>query len=363
MAAALVTVICIAMIVVGGMTLSQGLLTSADTTAINFDKISVLESEITRTDLTILRAAKLSWGDYLRVTVKNNGQTKLASYDKWDFIVNYEDDEGELYTKWLPYSTTLPLNNEWLKARIGLNGPIEFFEPGILNPLEEMVALVNLDPSSGNATSGSVSIAAPNGVYTSLPFLNLGYMRLTPQSENITITSTDYYELVEAAPADGSAMIMRADFVQNEIARKLLYNESDSTRPAQFIYPLVGIDQIQAANWTVTYRCFLSDHFITAKGDRVYLNVDIKIITKDGAVRDTINGVPAAEVSFDKDQLDMWITVSGNYIFSEYTVVDENDYLEIEFYAETKTNVNDGSILISIDDNSLPIADQTRIEA
>ncbi len=363
MAAALVTIICVAMIMVGGMMLSQGLLTSADTTAINFDKISVLESEITRTDLIILRAVKLSWGDYLRVTVKNNGQTKLASYDKWDVIVSYEDDSSGVYTKWLPYSTTLPLNNEWLKARIGLNGPIEFFEPGIINPLEEMVALIILNPASGTGTSGTVSIAAPNGVYTSLPFLNLGYTRLTPQSENITIANTAYYELVEAAPADGSPMIIRADFVKNEVDRKLLYNEADSTRAAQFIYPLVGIDQIPSANWTVNYRCFLSDGFLTAQNDRFYLSVDIKIMTKDGALRAAINGVPAAEVSLNRDQLDTWITVSGNYIFPEYTVVDEDDYLVIEFYGETKDKINNGFVLIDIDDDLLPVADQTRIEA
>ncbi|MBN1161554.1 MAG: hypothetical protein JXA17_06390 [Dehalococcoidales bacterium] len=363
MAAAVVTVICMAMLVVGGMTLSQGLLTSADTTSINFDKISVLESEITRTDLTILRAAKLSWGDDLRVTVENSGQTKLASYDKWDVIVNYEDNGGTLYIKWLPYSTTLPLNNEWFKARIGLNGPIEFFEPGIINPLEEMLALINLTPPPGNATGGTVSIATPNGVYASLPFLNLGYTRLTPQSENITIANIHYYELVEAAQADGSAMIIAQNFTKNEIARKLLYNESEPTRPAKFIYPLVGIDQIPAANWTVTYRCKVSDGFMTAAGDRVYLNIDIKIMTEDGAVRTTINGVPAAEVWFDRDQLGTWITVSGNFIFPEYTVLDENDYLEIDFYAETKDKVNAGYIQIDIDDSTLPIADQTRIEA
>lgn len=360
MAIAVVTIICIAMIVVGGMTLSQGMLTSADATAINFDKISVLEGEIARTDLTIYRAAKLSWSDYLRATVKNDGQTKLASFDKWDVIVNYEDSGGDLYTKWLPYTTASPLDNEWQNARIGLNGPVEFFEPGILNPLEEMVVLINLDPPSENATSGSIAMAAPNGVYASFPFLNLGYTRLTAQSENITIDNTKYYELVEATPADGAAMTMRADFAKNEIARKLIYND---TRPAKFIYPLTGINTIPTQKWTVDYRCFLSDGFLTAATDRFYINIDIKILTKDGAVRNTINIAPAAEVSLTRDQLDRWITVSGNYNFSEYTVVDENDYLEIDIYGETKDKVNAGYILLSIDDNALPIADQTRIEA
>ncbi|OGN94570.1 MAG: hypothetical protein A2Y89_04240, partial [Chloroflexi bacterium RBG_13_51_18] len=145
------------------MSLSQGILISADTAAINFDNVSVLEGDIARTDLTITRAARLSWGDYIRVTVENSGQTKLANYDKWDVIVSYIDSDGTLHTTWLPYSAVLPGNNEWQKARIGLAGPIEFFEPGILNPLEEMVAFINLDPPSGNATSGSISIAAPNG--------------------------------------------------------------------------------------------------------------------------------------------------------------------------------------------------------
>jgi len=351
------------MIVVGGMTLSQGILTSADSAAINFEKISALEGEITRTDLTILRAAKLSWSDYLRVTVVNSGQTKLADFDMWDVIVNYEDSGGGLYSTWLPYTTSAPAGNEWQKARIGLNGPIEFFEPGILNPLEEMVGLINLDPASGNATSGSVSMAAPNGVYTSFSFFNLGYTRLTAQSENITLANTKYYELVEAAPADGATITMLADFAKNEIARKLLYNSAQSSRPAKFIYPLIGISRIPSANWTVNYRIFLSDGFLTAAGDRFYLNIDIKIIKKDGTVRDVINLSPAAEVSLDKDQLNTWITVSGNYIFSSYDVVDENDYLEIDFYGETKSKVNAGYILLSIDDSSLPIADQTRIEA
>ncbi|OGO00400.1 MAG: hypothetical protein A2Y58_05875 [Chloroflexi bacterium RBG_13_51_52] len=363
MAVLIITIICIAMTVVGGMTLSQGILTSADTAAINANSISVREGEISRTDLDILRAAKLSWADYLRVTVQNSGQTKQFNFDKWDIIVNYTDDGGTSYSKWLPYSTSLPVDNEWQKARIGLNGPIEFFEPGILNPLEEIVALIYLDPQSGNATSGIVSFVTPNGVYSSSSFLNLGYTRLTPQSENITIANIKYYELVEAAPADGVVSIVRADFAKNEIARKLLYNDTQSTRPAKFIYPLVGISQIPAANWTVNYRCFLSEGFITAENDLVYLNIDIKIITKDGMVRDTINISPVAEVSLSVDQVNMWITVSGSYNFPDYTVVDENDYLEIDFYGETKEKVNIGYMLLSIDDDSLPIADQTRIEA
>ena len=215
MAAAIVTVICIAMIVVGGMTLSQGILTSADTAAFDVNTISVREGEIMRTDLEPERAAQLSWADYVRVTVKNNGQTKLANFDKWDVIVSYINSAGISCSKWLPYTTSLPVDNKWQKARIGLNGPIEFFEPGILNPSEEMVALIHLNPPSKVGTIGDVSLATPNGVNKSIPFYNLGYTCLTAQSENITIANTKYYELAEAAPADGAVITCRANFSTN----------------------------------------------------------------------------------------------------------------------------------------------------
>ena len=207
MAAAIVTIICIAMIVVGGMTLSQGILTTTDSTALNVEAISIREGEMLRTDIDVLRASQLSWGNNLRVTVKNSGQIKLASYDKWDIIVSYEDGDGQIHSEWLPYTTGLLEANEWQKARIGLNGPVEYFEPGILNPGEELVILANLAPTPGDATTSDVSITTPNGIYDSILLVNPGFLRLTPQGENIAISGTKYYELVEAAAADGGPLL------------------------------------------------------------------------------------------------------------------------------------------------------------
>jgi archaellum component FlaF (FlaF/FlaG flagellin family) len=365
MAVAIVTIICIAMIVAGGMTLSQGILTSADTAAISTDKISVREGEIMRTDLETVRAAQLSWADYLRVTVINNGQTKLSSFDKWDVIVSYIDSGGTLYSKWLPYTTSLPVDNEWQKARIGLNGPVEFFEPGILNPSEEMVALIHLDPTLGDATSGDVSIATPNGVYNSIPVFNLGYTRLTAQSENITIANTKYYELVEAAPADGAAIISRTEFSTNESARKLLYNADQPTRPAKHIYPFIGISEIPAATWTVYYRGFVAGGggFPYIDND-VRFNIDIVIRKADGSLRATI-ATAVASAWVEPEAEGAWMTFSATYDFPGYTVVDENDYLEIDYYGQTSSGPNSesGYMQLSIDDNTLPESEQTRIEA
>ena len=255
MATAVVSIILIGLIVLGGMTMSQGILTSADTSALSAEEMSVREGLVMRTEVDAVRAACLSWADLLRVTVDNSGQTKLASFNKWDFIVHYRDGSGNYYTKWLPYTDGALGDNEWQKARIGLDGPTEYFEPGILNPQEDLVILARLNPLPGDSTTGEVTVTTPNGVEDSISFSNLGYTLLTPHSENTTIAATRYYELAEAAPADGPAVTETTDTIdQWQTGRWLLFNEADSARSARHLYPLVGISQIPPATWTVYYR-------------------------------------------------------------------------------------------------------------
>lgn len=366
MATAIVTIICIAMIVVGGMTLSQGILTSTDTTAASVETISVREGEIIRTHIDLLRAAPLSWGDYLRATVKNSGQIKLASYDKWDIIISYEADDSNLYSTWLPFASGTPGSNEWGKARIGLNGPFEYFEPGILNPGEEMVILAHINPLSGAGTGGDVSITTPNGVYDAMSFVNPGYLRLTPQSENVALNNTRYYELVEGATADGDLLTAGAEFAPAETGRKLLYNINDTSYPARFIYPLVGISEIPAQQWTVYYRCYVyggGDDFPQNDND-ISFDIDVLIRRADGTIRTTIAS-RAASAALEKADKGVWVTITGTYNFPGYTIIDENDYLEIDYYGETDRAPagTPGYLQISIDNDSLPVNEQTRIEA
>lgn len=366
MAPVITTILCIAMIVVGGVTLSQGVLTSADLAAVNMESMSVMEGEIVRTDLTITRAAQLDWANYLRVTVKNSGQIKLTDFEKWDVIVSYIDSDSNFYSKWLSYNAALlPITNEWQKARIGLSGPIDFFEPGILNPFEEMVILISLDPLPQESTEGDVSIASPNGVYDSLPFANLNYALLTAESENITLANTKYYELAEAETADGPAIIAGTNFSNKENGTKLLYDIDQPDRPAKLLYPLIGIDTIPAAFWSVYYRGYVGTNGDFPKNDSdVCFNIDILIRQADGSIRATIDtGVAPGWV--EKGQSNTWLTFSGTYNFPGYSVVDDSDYLEIDFNVTSKSGPNPGEgwVMLSIDDSTLEEYDQTRIEA
>jgi hypothetical protein len=365
MATVVVSVICIALIVLGGMTMSQGFLTSADTTALSFEDISVREGEITRTEVVTLRAAHLSWADVLRITLENSGQTKLANFGKWDLIVHYIDSGGGYHTEWLPFTDEVLNDNEWQKARIGFNGPTEHFEPDILNPEEELVIIAKPNPIPGINTSGDITVVTPNGVYTSVSFWNPGYTLLTPHSENVTISGTDYYELCEATPADGNPVTYHEEFSENETGRKILYDKNQPSRLAKHIFPLIGIDDIPLATWTVYYRFFIwgDGSFPRQDGD-VCMNIDILVKKADGTVRDTI-ATSVASAYITEGEEGSWITRSANYLFPGYAVVDEDDYLEIDFYAQTASGPGSesGYIEISIDDDTLPAADQTRIEA
>ena len=366
MATIVVSIICIAMIIVGGMTLSQGILTSADSTALNIDDMSLREGEMTRTDLDVVRAAYLSWGDLLRITVDNAGQTKLASFDKWDLIVDYYDSGGTHHIVWLPYTTGVLGDNEWQKVGIGLNGPVEFFEPDILNPEEELVILASLSPVPGNATTGNIAIAAPNGIYESVSFWNPGYTLLNPHSDNTTIAGTEYFQLKEATVADGPAMIMTTDAIGSRVTgRWLLHSESDATRDAKHVYPLTGISQIPASTWTVNYRCRTwGDPDFPRRDNDVNFDIDIIIRQADGTVR-TIIDTNVADAYLERGEAETWLTKKANYNFSGYTVIDDSDYLEIVYYGECDRAGPDngpGYMQIMIDDSTLPLADQTSIE-
>jgi hypothetical protein len=363
MATILVSIICIAMIVVGGMTLSQGILTSTDTHALTVDEISVREGEIARTDLSAVRAEYLSWADRLRITVANEGQTKLAMFSKWDLIIHYND--GATYrTEWLPLTTGELNDNEWQMARIGLNGPVEFFEPGILNPGEELVMLARVSPLPASNTTGEITVASLNGINDSISFVNPGHAILMPQAENVTLGGTRYYELAEATAGDGPGTLFREEFTSGESGRKILRNAADTSRPSRHIFPLVGISDIPAAEWTVYYRCLVSGDggFPQSDGD-VLFNIDILVRQADGTLR-TVIASGAAPAYITAGEAGTWLTKSATCTFPGYTVVDENDYLEIDFYGETGLGPGGtwGDTQLDVDDSTLPADYQTRLE-
>ena len=169
MGTAIVSLICIALVVFGGMTMSRGFLTSVDSTTAGLEELGERDEAIMRTELDTV-SASLPSADTLQVTLENSGQIKLASFDKWDVIVQYYDGGDTYYTKWLPYAEGTPGNNEWTVSGIYREGQPEVFESDILNPGEEMVIEAKLNPSVGAATTNLVVVATQNGIPASIVF-------------------------------------------------------------------------------------------------------------------------------------------------------------------------------------------------
>ncbi len=172
METAIISIICIAMVVFGGMTMSQGFMTSVDTSTMGLEEIGQRDEAIMRTELTPISTSLStpSGPDPLEIILENTGQTKLADFNKWDVIVQYYDSSSDYHVEWLPYNEDTAGTYEWEVVWIRLDGQTEAFEPNVLNPGEQIMLRAWLDPSVGAGTTNMVIISTPSGVTVSTHF-------------------------------------------------------------------------------------------------------------------------------------------------------------------------------------------------
>jgi hypothetical protein len=157
--------------------------------------------------------------------------------------------------------------------------------------------------------------------------------------ETTTIAGTTYYLLKLDTPADASGTTLSAS--TGSVARVVW---------GKFVYPLTGVAKILASTIYATYRAYTG-------GGTVNAEIDILIRQADGTVRTTI----ATGVSKSANLGSSWATYTGaNYSFAEYTVVDQTDYLEIDYVANVTAKKASQYAYLRIDDNTLNLADQTR---
>jgi len=152
--------------------MANGFITSLDAGTAGLEEIGERDNTIMRTELKpISTSVSIEEGaDPLEIVLENTGQTKMADFEKWDVIVQYFDGEGNYYVKWLPYVEGSTETYEWDVGWIRMNGQEEVFEPGVLNPGEQIMLQTRLDPSVGAGTMNLVVISTPSGVTCSTYF-------------------------------------------------------------------------------------------------------------------------------------------------------------------------------------------------
>jgi hypothetical protein len=149
--------------------MSQGFMTTVDTSTTGLEDVRERGETLIRTELTPV-SSSLTAANTLEVLLENTGQAKLADFDKWDFIVQYYDDTGSYHSEWLPYTSGTLGDNEWEVSEILLNGETEIYEPNVLNQNESMLLVAQLEPAVGDNTTNMVVIATPDGITASTYF-------------------------------------------------------------------------------------------------------------------------------------------------------------------------------------------------
>ena len=168
---ALVSIIAIAIILGGTVTLVSSAISPIDSLTNSWKQMTQQSEEIARTDIDATDAtvpAPYS-GTRVEITIRNEGKVSLCNYDSWDVIVQYYSDNTSYSAEWLPYTTSLADNN-WTVSGIYFNGSSETFEPDILNPGEDMKLLMQLDPPVMTNSTNWATISTANGVSTRVLF-------------------------------------------------------------------------------------------------------------------------------------------------------------------------------------------------
>ncbi len=98
------------------------------------------------------------------VTVANQGRLVYSRFEDWDVTVRYTTASTELKL-YVPFSGT-DTDNTWKVQKIWLDpgtSTPEAIDPGILNPHEEAVFRIRLNPQVQAGTTGVVTISSPEG--------------------------------------------------------------------------------------------------------------------------------------------------------------------------------------------------------
>ncbi len=160
---AITSLIVIAVLLLAVLTTSEHYFSSQDAILESWREMEERLGERARTDLSPVGAQTISSGSVVSVTLRNDGDTRLADFDQWDVILEYDGSDYACHVAWYPYGSG---QNEWSVYDISPDA----FDPDILNPGEEVVIWVSVSPSVAVSTTNRTTIATPNGIATSTVF-------------------------------------------------------------------------------------------------------------------------------------------------------------------------------------------------
>jgi len=165
--------IVLALILFATLTIFSGYLNAQDTLRLSWQEMQTRLNDQLHTDLSPIQTQIKSSGAVIELTLRNDGDTRLTDFASWDVILEYYTPPGDYEIDWYSYMEGEPAAGEW--SVVGLyqdaaTAEREHFEPGILNPGEEIVVRLRALPPVGPNTTNRAAISPANGVGTSILF-------------------------------------------------------------------------------------------------------------------------------------------------------------------------------------------------
>jgi hypothetical protein len=149
-----------AILMLATVMMARGGFLGADAVGLSLRESEARYGQQNRTGLTVTNDAIDGSGANVTLTVTNDGQTPLADFAGMDIVVQYFDENGTRFDKWIPFTDGALASDTWTAG----NFAGDVFEPGILNAGETMDITVRLNPVVGAATNNWAVIGTEKGV-------------------------------------------------------------------------------------------------------------------------------------------------------------------------------------------------------
>jgi len=154
---AIVSLLCLALFLVGTLNLAETSLSLVDKVSSSWRQAEEQRYEIRQTGIATVNAT-VPDASHVEITIMNEGAVSLGDFDRWDVIIRYQDGTAV----WLPYNPSEPPG--WTVDSISFESSPETFDPNILNSGEEMLLILSLDPPLPSNSTAEAAISTPRGV-------------------------------------------------------------------------------------------------------------------------------------------------------------------------------------------------------